>query len=502
VADYAPKLLIFRGEALHDERELTGQTVRIGRAPQNDVVLEDPGKGVSRNHAEIRFDGGRYSLVDLQSQNGIWVAGTRVPSVVLDPDVVATVGPFRLMVKAPVPVAPVAPIAGEDTGTERTQLSARQAQPLVLDDLVPPPGESSPPPPARVPDVPRADGEPRHADRRIWVGAAAVVVLLALSAVAAYKLTRKPDRPRWDSSIAQALVASGRCPEALEKQINPALTADPDNAEAKALRDKCAAAAPPPPPEPPEPTTSVPPPPSVAERLDDTEKLIAANDCPKAVEMITAVLAEDPDNERAKDVSSKANACGKPVVPPPPAVEKVVQVSPAQGGLDRLQNETEKAYRGRMAEMRKKYDDAVSVLESQRYQQAARLLDDIASQVPSGYLDLAQRRDEARSGMRADAKNRFEAAQAADKNDDYDAAINGYRRAHELDPAIQVDALIQRTNERKLTVGRKRCDEGKVEFSFGNNTTAIPAFQDAVKFLPPSDPCYAIARQRLQQLGK
>src|SRR5688572_31487320 len=101
-----PKLLIFRGETLIDERDLAEQTVRIGRSPQNDIVLEDPGKGVSRNHAEIRFEGGRYTLFDHESQNGIWVSGARVRSVVLEPDVVATLGPFRLTLKPAPAVAP------------------------------------------------------------------------------------------------------------------------------------------------------------------------------------------------------------------------------------------------------------------------------------------------------------------------------------------------------------------------------------------------------------
>ena len=34
------KLLIFRGESLLDERELTERTVRICRASQNDIVLD------------------------------------------------------------------------------------------------------------------------------------------------------------------------------------------------------------------------------------------------------------------------------------------------------------------------------------------------------------------------------------------------------------------------------------------------------------------------------
>ena len=99
------KLLIYRGQTPHAEVELPTATVRIGRNAQNDIVLEDPSKGVSRTHAEIRFEGGHHVLVDRESQNGIWVSGSRVSSVVLAPHVVASVGPFRLMIEAPAPKA-------------------------------------------------------------------------------------------------------------------------------------------------------------------------------------------------------------------------------------------------------------------------------------------------------------------------------------------------------------------------------------------------------------
>ena len=228
---------------------------------------------------------------------------------------------------------------------------------------------------------------------------------------------------------------------------------------------------------------------------------IEAKDCAKALEGINSVLAADANNAQAKDLFARANACLNPV-PAPPTEKLAVKVPPAQGGLEPLPGETDKAYKARIATMRKKYDEAIVQLQSQKHLQARRAFDEIAPQVPTGYLDLAQRREEAQNGVRTDAKNAFEAAQAADKADDFDAAINGYRRAHDFDPGIQVDALMQRATQRKLEFGKKRCETGKLEFSYGNNAVAIPALQDAVKFLPPSDPCYGEARQRLQSIPK
>ncbi len=50
--------------------------VTIGRLPECDVVLPDP--GVSRRHAEIRASGGRYEIADLGSTNGTFLNGEEV----------------------------------------------------------------------------------------------------------------------------------------------------------------------------------------------------------------------------------------------------------------------------------------------------------------------------------------------------------------------------------------------------------------------------------------
>ena len=72
------KLVVLRGDTIDRKVDLGQLPARIGRGPNNAVVLQDPMKGVSREHAEIRLIDGRYVLVDLGSENGIWVAGRRV----------------------------------------------------------------------------------------------------------------------------------------------------------------------------------------------------------------------------------------------------------------------------------------------------------------------------------------------------------------------------------------------------------------------------------------
>jgi pSer/pThr/pTyr-binding forkhead associated (FHA) protein len=53
-----------------------GEVTRVGRGPDNELVLADP--LVSGNHAEIRSSGDGYVLTDLGSRNGTFVRGERV----------------------------------------------------------------------------------------------------------------------------------------------------------------------------------------------------------------------------------------------------------------------------------------------------------------------------------------------------------------------------------------------------------------------------------------
>jgi ABC-type multidrug transport system ATPase subunit/pSer/pThr/pTyr-binding forkhead associated (FHA) protein len=68
--------------------------VRIGRAPDNDVVMAD--LLVSRHHAELRRSGDRWVLVDLGSANGTYVNGARITRAALGPTDIVVIGHQRL----------------------------------------------------------------------------------------------------------------------------------------------------------------------------------------------------------------------------------------------------------------------------------------------------------------------------------------------------------------------------------------------------------------------
>ncbi|TMB83215.1 MAG: DUF2662 domain-containing protein [Chloroflexi bacterium] len=70
--------------------DLGGPLITIGRASDNDVIVDDP--MVSRHHCQLKLQHGAYGFVDLGSRNGSMVNGQPVQEVALGPGDVIQVG--------------------------------------------------------------------------------------------------------------------------------------------------------------------------------------------------------------------------------------------------------------------------------------------------------------------------------------------------------------------------------------------------------------------------
>jgi membrane-bound lytic murein transglycosylase D len=104
------------------------QRFKIGRDHGCDVRMEDA--QVSRQHAIVAFEAGRWVLRDQQSGNGVFVDGRRVEAVAVDPSVTVRLGAEgpRLVMDVerhdPLPPLPLA----TQTSTGETAVLARYAQ--------------------------------------------------------------------------------------------------------------------------------------------------------------------------------------------------------------------------------------------------------------------------------------------------------------------------------------------------------------------------------------
>jgi hypothetical protein len=250
-----PKLVIFRGDAVENEIHVGRNTVRIGRHSRNDVVLDDGLNGVSRFHAEIRVEGGTYSIVDVNSRNGVWMNGKRIKEkAALALGVPVTVGAFELALEDDVSSADFSDAPGGHTvvsgnTTGRKDLPGRS-------------GIRSKPP-----------ASPQAAGRRqllLWSAAAAIVLLLCAVTFAVFRYRSQPaplvaalETPppaapapapeppaqpsvedpnvklnEQDLADARAQIADGKYAAALRDHLQPLLERDPENTAALELKQQ------------------------------------------------------------------------------------------------------------------------------------------------------------------------------------------------------------------------------------------------------------------------
>lgn len=97
------------GHRMGAERTFTNNVVRIGRAPDNDIVLDaNHDREASGHHAELRREGNAWIVVDLGSRNGTFVGGERVERRQLvsgDEIALGTKGP-RVRIELQTPAVP------------------------------------------------------------------------------------------------------------------------------------------------------------------------------------------------------------------------------------------------------------------------------------------------------------------------------------------------------------------------------------------------------------
>jgi signal transduction histidine kinase/pSer/pThr/pTyr-binding forkhead associated (FHA) protein len=93
-----PSLIVIRGNDQGSEFELESDRVGVGRDPANEIQLHDT--EVSRRHAEIRGEEGRYVLVDLDSSNGTFVNNDRIVRRALEDSDEIRIGSSVLLFRA------------------------------------------------------------------------------------------------------------------------------------------------------------------------------------------------------------------------------------------------------------------------------------------------------------------------------------------------------------------------------------------------------------------
>jgi predicted component of type VI protein secretion system len=143
---------------------LEGDQLIIGRDAVNGVAINDA--EVSRKHARMTFQGGKYVLEDLGSTNGTFVNGQRlVSSTVLKPGDVVSFGEQIVLM-----------YEGLSADAGATVIGRKAPRPAPAPAAAPPAPQYYAPPPA----VPAAAGPPsKNLPIFIGIGVVAVICLCA-----------------------------------------------------------------------------------------------------------------------------------------------------------------------------------------------------------------------------------------------------------------------------------------------------------------------------------
>lgn len=517
-----PKLVITGTDGARREIELTTRDLRIGRAPENDLALPDPTKGVSRMHAELRYENGRYVIIDLNSQNGTWLDGTRVQRADVASGSEIAIGPYRLsLVGAGSPEAKTTEDLNEvGPKTMRLDAPARPAPP--------PPARSAPPPrrpavrPAPAAQAPGPIAALARLPKPMLFGGffAIVLIVIVLGQLFAPSGSAPPPANPGDGTPppppaaetnaqiiernlndAKALIEKKDYDSAIREHLDRILLIDPNHAEAANLKmqaqeaQRAALAAAPPPD-------------------------VAASTVPSgALSPVTAPSAGTTPGAgagAATTVPPAAGAAASTTVPP--AAGTAAQATPptatgttARGNTGRAApppetlpsarrpNETAQQWRARNAELTAQYNTAKNALDRRNFTAAIAGFEALVKAEP-GYLDAPQLLTRAREEVKAGGKEAFDAGAKAEAAGNWTVAIENYERAQKIDASLGAEDASKRVSDKMHAAGADAFKRARQFDAVGRAADALREYSNAAQWLPDSDPNKAAARQRADQL--
>jgi tetratricopeptide (TPR) repeat protein len=470
-----PKLTILGPDAPERQINLADRDLRIGRDDQNDIVLPDSSKSVSRHHAELRFENGQYVLLDLKSQNGLWVGGRRVSRVPLEPGVPVLVGSYRLVLAAAPAEAPTV-VGSLPAGSPATSpsLAPETAPPTPVPPAPAPskPVPSKAAPPARAASGPGVVTGARSKQAALFGGVAAVIVLGVI-------LVGLRGRSRGTIETPPGTV--GTPVDATPSSAGrPASPAGEDLIRTSLARAK--------------------------------SLLLEGHDPDGALAELDRVTQIDPLNAEASDLKARANELKTPTpepAPPNPA-QQGLKSSPAKPAdlppsgpppvLARKSGESADEWHARDRAIATRYDRAKVEVDSDSFQAAIRDLNALQHDEPN-YLNVPSLLQRAQGRARATAQAAIEQGANLEKQGQLPEALQQYRRALLADPSVSgADDSIQKLLERMKADGTEAYNSALTYYTLAKYSQAIPLFEKAVRLLPDGDPGKKSAQDRLAEV--
>jgi tetratricopeptide (TPR) repeat protein len=474
------KLRIYRDDKLERTVELPVHDLRIGRGAENDLVLEDAGKTVSRFHAELRIEGDQYVVIDLNSQNGTWIDGRRVQRAAVAPGTTIALGHFRLVIEGGAPSGSAHQPAGAALG--RTVVMPKRGGDQPAAGAAAAAGAG--PPRAVASKRPRLTEEP---DSKRRAGAAAIprpifygasLAFLALVVGIMYVMRPQPvEMPPEDVGAAEAPAGPESNAQIIERELRigrekltagdtvaaieaftRALLVDPNHPEALDLKVK-----------------------AEEKRFQNEQAKKAAEDAARA-----AAEMKPPATEV---VPPKAATTGRqpPSAPGPAPIKQAPKRPPPVPAVDTV---SRPLAQGKTALAAGQYRAAIAAFET------------VLKEQPN-HAEAAALLAQATAGSRKEAVAAAGRGDALAAQGDLAGALKEYDRARQLDPAsTAATAGISAVRSKMKASGDDAYRRGRQLEAVGRLQDAMVQYQRAVELLPADDPNGKAARERLENLRR
>ena len=496
----APLLVIRDADGAERTVALRDGVMRIGRGADNEIIIGDAAKGVSRAHAELHVENGRCTIVDLHSQNGTWVNALRVQRAEVRPDQEIAIGVFRLRVQT-----------GTQTGTPGVPATGHpgpRAQPATV--VAARPGDASSPvipAPAPLPPAPR---DPVN-DLPLMSPSAGVTSPVPMPAVPRPMTEQAPAaKPQksnlpWIYGGVGALVMIGLAFALFslpQKKIGEPAAAPAPAAQPPAPAAPAAAPASPPPAAPATPAASAPPPPPAQEEPSRPARPAAARPAATAT-----IPAPPPATNLARPTpappapSGRATPSSSPGGRPSAArTAEAVRATAENLPVPRKPGETVQEWQSRSSALQARYAFAKVALDRGDFSAAAGGFAAILLEEP-GFLDAPQLLMKAREGLRGAAADMIEAGNKLDAAGDWVSALKKYDQAREIDRAAPgLDDAVKRVRDKMHAAGGNALRRARQFDALGRFADALTEYEKAALWLAPDDPNQQIARGRADQL--
>jgi len=442
-----PKLVVFRGDEVETEVQLRGATVRIGRDARNEIVLDDPTQGVSRFHAEVRAEGGRYVVADLKSRNGVWMGGQRIKGrAELSLGVPVTIGSFELVLEDDVSSG----IFEEDAraaGPRTVALAPNRSERTGRADAVATPAR---PAPGGV-----------GSRSFMWVSAAVGVIAVG--------------------GIAWVVIRNVTAPV-------PGVTTLQTTSTAPAV---ATTSAPPPPPEDPNRVR-------LDEALSAARQQVQAGDYAGALASLDTVLAIDGANAEALELKRQALEATRPVTAPKPKPEPVDEAD----GIPRKPGESAAEYRTRAQRIQSEWSNGKASLAKEDYVAAIQHFRAV-EQDESRYPGLEAALSDTIAQQEKVFNEAMTHAQAHETRGNLHDARGWYERAAAVDPnsaAARDKATAVRS--KLFDQARKLLEQGSYAVKTDDQELATARFRQIMDLLRPGDELRDEAARRLEELKR